>query len=414
MSSIKKVNISRKKADITPSKSGYLGSKNINFHHQATLDDTTIDLTSLNGWIVGVSNPNPSEMANVGSFSSNFILKSSTREYELVKGYDYTLLGTLITFMNGYEALEDEQFTGSVLLPTSNAVVSDSKVVKRAFDLPIGDVLLSIGDTYEVNTNPTQQVGSIMVYRNGKLQLRCVGNVLTGEGNYIEIDSGNGYGNQIQFKVANGSFIDGVVVEFGVYSAGDLNLISDMERLAGSVYQLSEDMADVTGNPVEDYFTASASEIDRLSLSTTVTAMLNIEIPILTEWAAYNPSDTAGFGTITNNTLEWRQNGGNLEIRGGFASGTVTASTARLELPNSFIIKGSNRSYGGEIIRNATALPYRLMAVGGRTYFTIGGGGSQHGDVAGNSFVGSSEQLYLTATIPIQGWVATKKISDLI
>ena len=52
MSSVKKVNTSRKRADIQPSRTGYLGSKNLNFHHQATLDDLTIDLTNLNGYII--------------------------------------------------------------------------------------------------------------------------------------------------------------------------------------------------------------------------------------------------------------------------------------------------------------------------------------------------------------------------
>tara|TARA_R110000868_G_C10973188_1_gene771508 strand:+ start:50276 stop:51556 length:1281 start_codon:yes stop_codon:yes gene_type:complete len=274
MSNTKQVGISRKRSDSQPTRNGYLGSKNLRFNHKASFGDVSFDLTALVNGIAGVQNPSPAQMANVYAYRNNLSISSSLG-YELIPGQDYIMLGSIVTFLNDLAdigAQEDELFFGEILLPTSGVVTSESKYESTTTPLPIGQKLLGIGVTYEVNANAAQQTGSIKVYRNGKRQLRCVGNVLTGDGNYIEIDSGSGYGTFIQFKVANGSFEDSIVVDFGTHSVGDINVFSDIERLTGTIYQMAQDLADETGNPLSDYLTASASEVDRLTLSSTVSS----------------------------------------------------------------------------------------------------------------------------------------------
>lgn len=146
-----------------------------------------------------------------------------------------------------------------------------------------------------------------------------------------------------------------------------------------------------------------------------VTQNKTLEIPKITTWEPYTPSDTQGLGVISNNTLEWRQVGENLELRGGFKTGTVTASTARLGLPTGLLLKGVGaRTYGGEVTRNTANSPYRLMSVNGFAFFSFGGGASQHGDLTGTSLFGNSEQVFLTAAAPIQGWNATDPVSAVI
>jgi hypothetical protein len=92
-----------------------------------------------------------------------------------------------------------------------------------------------------------------------------------------------------------------------------------------------------------------------------------------------------------------------LYIYGSFTSGTVTGAVAQIELPTGFVIGGTTakRAQVGYLTRAGTAGPFTVMAVEGRTYLTFGGGASSHGDVAGSSLVGSSENLKLTAYVPV-------------
>ena len=81
MSSIKDAQISRKKKDLTNSKQSYLGTKRIQFHHQATEADGTIDLMNLNGWIsksVVVSPRAANFSSNAFAWSLCFTMSSPT------------------------------------------------------------------------------------------------------------------------------------------------------------------------------------------------------------------------------------------------------------------------------------------------------------------------------------------------
>lgn len=149
-------------------------------------------------------------------------------------------------------------------------------------------------------------------------------------------------------------------------------------------------------------------------------------VDVTTSWQSYTPSNTQGFGTISAVNLLYRINKGNLEIQGGFTSGTVTASTAQLELPTGYTISGttSARIYVGEMIRNGGSR-VTVLGVQGRTYLTFGAGASSQGDVAGSSLVSSSEALLLTSiSVPIsqsppqqiisqaaQGWFVAANIA---
>lgn len=131
-----------------------------------------------------------------------------------------------------------------------------------------------------------------------------------------------------------------------------------------------------------------------------------LERKINESWQDYTPANTQGLGTITSVNLKWRRVGDSMQIQGGFATGTVTGSTAQLGLPSGTTIGGttSSRMYAGETIRNGGSRVTNF-AIQGATYLTFGAGAASHGDVIGSSLFGSSEQLYITAfDIPISGW----------
>lgn len=60
----------------------------------------------------------------------------------------------------------------------------------------------------------------------------------------------------------------------------------------------------------------------------------------ITDWQSYTPSSTQGFGTPTAFTLQWKQVGDSIKLRGGFTTGTCTAVEARVSLPNGYTIGG--------------------------------------------------------------------------
>jgi hypothetical protein len=59
------------------------------------------------------------------------------------------------------------------------------------------------------------------------------------------------------------------------------------------------------------------------------------DVSIITPWASYTPTFT-GFGTVSTQSFLWRQVGSNIEIQGRFASGTPTATEARITLPGGY------------------------------------------------------------------------------
>jgi len=141
----------------------------------------------------------------------------------------------------------------------------------------------------------------------------------------------------------------------------------------------------------------------------------------MTDWVSYTPSNTQGFGTISAVDLKWRQVGSDIQIKGSFTSGTVTASEAQIGLPSGLTIatetnnnqimgtygRGANTAdHGGFTIRQngQTAILFGSPSTFGSTS-AIG-----RNPVNGNAVVGSTEVLTLMATATIVGWSASAQV----
>lgn len=72
--------------------------------------------------------------------------------------------------------------------------------------------------------------------------------------------------------------------------------------------------------------------VNELSASTPVT-IIN---PNIGPWQVYTPTFT-GFGTVSTQTVRWRQVGETIQVEGSFTAGTPTATEARISLPNSYV-----------------------------------------------------------------------------
>lgn len=131
----------------------------------------------------------------------------------------------------------------------------------------------------------------------------------------------------------------------------------------------------------------------------------------LSGWQSYTPTNTQGFGTITSN-LQWRRNGQNVEIQGRFTAGTVSASEAQIELPNSYTISFASSTSGevrvGTISRDFAGDPSigSVLGTEGDTFLNIGRF-SRTVDINtltpinGSQFISNSQSVSLFASVPV-------------
>lgn len=143
--------------------------------------------------------------------------------------------------------------------------------------------------------------------------------------------------------------------------------------------------------------------------------------PALSGWQSYTPTNTNGFGTITNANLYWKQVGDSIIVRGDFTTGTTSGVEAQLELPNSWTIGGdsTSRVIFGYMLRDVvTNQTIAVTGVKNDTYFNFGEiNDSQNPASAAlaNTFVGSSNRLtFFTTPIPIQELVGKGTVNTLV
>lgn len=64
----------------------------------------------------------------------------------------------------------------------------------------------------------------------------------------------------------------------------------------------------------------------------------------MTDWTAYTPTYSAGFGTVTNNVAYYRRVGDSVEIQASFTAGTTTTSNGTMTLPSGLVIDSNKVS----------------------------------------------------------------------
>lgn len=276
-----KEDISFTREDFAGEGSTQLGVAGLTFATEAVGGEGSIDLTNLtppSSMVAnGFSNPSSAQIsaASILFFRKNLRLYSSIRgrlhDYD---GYVVTS-STRISFI-GFTLSPGEIIKGEVYdSPRTGTVLSDMRYYRVTYELPVGQTVVPLGVTFKVNQNSTMQGSNIRVFRNGKRMIRNESNAVaspTANGNYQEIDSGNGYGTSIQMNTApSGPTTDVIDVDIGLYSSdGSAEIFSSLERLAGIVNVLATDLSQATGNPVTNYLTASLSEIDRATYAAAV------------------------------------------------------------------------------------------------------------------------------------------------
>jgi len=163
----------------------------------------------------------------------------------------------------------------------------------------------------------------------------------------------------------------------------------------------------------ESYTGALEINIDKIYIGTIPDGYIQSINNVDTDWVSYTPSNTQGFGSITNNNLEYRRVGDSLEVRGYFDCGTVTAVEAQIELPNALVIKdGTQTSNVGTFLRDTTttAKGGAILSTGGDSFVNFSNliysdlNQNPLSQVTANLITANGERISIEFSVPIQGW----------
>lgn len=143
----------------------------------------------------------------------------------------------------------------------------------------------------------------------------------------------------------------------------------------------------------------------------------------MTDWQSYTPTFT-GFGTTSNIEFQWRRVGSDLEVRGKFTLGTVTATEARISFPTGLTSASSTQIPSLTVFGTmyTTVNPsnisstFSVLCNSSLTYFTFGlsqstFNGSLTSQSAPTAFSSGSQAAFF-AKVPIAGWGSFSQVSN--
>lgn len=273
--------ISISKRDVVESKKFASTSKKLVFAHKCTGGETSINLLSLTMPTElaanGFANPSSAELAAAKMvFNKKSVRLRSSLSGELMQFSDFVVSSSLsiqfLGILGTIGAQPGEIFMCEIQdIPVKELVVADTRPVTRTYELAVGQTTLNLGEIYKVGANLDigSQVGDIKVWRNGPIQLRNVDNATaspSADGNFQEVDAGNGYSQVIEFNDAPVGQPDSIVVEFGrQIVSGDVNYIGAVESLYGALLAMAPDLAAAAHGDanIARYIATNASQLER-------------------------------------------------------------------------------------------------------------------------------------------------------
>jgi len=392
MSTLGKGVTSVRKQDLQTQKSLGTGVKKMVFYHQATLSDTGINLNSLSmpSSLASIGKTNPSAAAIAAGrlyfFQDNFQLFSSLRGWLMPSSF-VIASSTQINFV-GFTAADGEIFIGyldNIIQPSLHA--ADVNPINATGTLAVGNTDFAVSP-FTTDLYPLTQLGAVLVFRNGVLQMRNTNNATAApgaDGNYQEVPSTGGTSSIIRFNVAApGPTADNIVVcaNGALIEQPTDSQMAYIEVLAGQINSMITVLADTAGVPTST-FGSNPSSVDLrvfgdqvIALSTTPTQTIY----------------TSGSGTYTPPTkAKWikvKMIGG-----GGGGSGSGNTSTAGAGGAGGDTTLGALTAHGGT---GAAAFNGSNAAAGTGGSYTLGVGvgfGINGGSGGGNTFNVSGSQI---------------------
>lgn len=313
--------------------------------------------------------------------------------------------------------------------------------------LPVYSVDLSSGTLYnDSSAIPVDGTGGTTT---GMTFAAVTSGTLRGAVSYkLSKDAANRQGNGVAFNLtidnadkatvqsvtfdisSSANFVSGDAYLY-VYDVTNSALLSSFAILpTGTQGQFSRAVALTTGTSYRILIhcaSTSALAYDITLDAMSVSSIVRPQVAGISDWIAYTPTISAGFGTVTGLTAYYKRIGDNMQIRATWTNGTTVASLASMSLPSTFTLdttklpisanttasSGSNvGTYGTP---TASSYAYVVTAPGTSTsnlYFSNWGAGvSSLLPQNGTSF-SSSVVMSMDATIPIAQWSSNITLSS--
>ena len=282
MSTIGKKDISYRRKDRATDRVLSVGFEPIVFAHEfASAGQTDIDLTALSvpGDMTGFVNPSLAKLlgAHIYAYPNRVELVSSSKG-KLMSYLSYDIVSnTVIRLKDGLESDIGEVIIGTITpVPIQGVPIADAKQIVQTGTLAIGATDFLVNEYFEVNKYSDQQMGDVVVIRDGLIQMRNAGNAVSGQGNYYEVPPVAGrLSNTIRFNLApTTAAANIVVVSNGLKSERPQEgSLARVESLAAQMDIVVQDLAVTTGNPVTRY-QAAPNNVDTLMFGEKVNAIL--------------------------------------------------------------------------------------------------------------------------------------------
>jgi hypothetical protein len=234
------------------------------------------------------------------------------------------------------------------------------------------------------------------------------------------------------YEIVSGTYADG---DFTVYLIQDPTGTPVVIQPAG--YKILSATAGTKMKQIATFQTDSSVKNYRLCFHCATTSALDYTLALdsisvgpqvvqygapVTDWQAYTPT-TQGFGTISNVDVYWRRVGSDIQIRGSFTTGTVTAAGARINFPTGLTSTtdttqdtvigtygrgGTTSSHGGFILKQNGQ---QYVGFGPADTFGSTSNAALSTQLA-TAVVGSTEKLSFEFFCPILGWSSTVQMSN--
>jgi hypothetical protein len=397
MSVLGKSSLSIRKQDVREQKNLAVGFKKLTFAHKATLNDTSISLSSLTipteMSSLGFTNPTSGELlaAQLQFYRKNLTLVSSIRG-PLMDYLSYDVASSSTINFNGFAAADGEIFIGTIDYNARNGFpLVDAAPLVSTGTLAVGVTDFNVGQLFEINKYSSQQVGAVSVFRNGLQQFRNSNNSsVTLDGNYYEVNNGSGSGQIIRFNSAPSGDADSIlVVSNGLLAYNpDGSALQQIETLGGQIDAMIPTLAALSGQPQSNFQTAP-NNTDLKSFGDTV---INQGSRLTTLEAQTQKWITAAFANgqaISNSSTTV----GNLTSIA--TSGFSTSGNAIILPVDAFYCFAANTSWGNSATgHRELALQYSTNAGGSWSSFLVAnvagtapvGGGAGGPQITGGRF----------------------------
>lgn len=410
--------LSLKRKDVKEQKSLAIGFKKLVFAHKASLGETGINLSALTNppemSALGFVNPSAAELsgAQLLFYKANLTLVSSFRGV-LMQDLSYSVPTSTRIAFNGFTAQDGEIFTGVIDYNARNGInVVDAAPIVATGTLAIGATDFNTGTPFEIGKYADiSQVGQVVVYRNGKQQFRNTGNsssVL--DGNYYEVDAGNGLGVIIRFNTVPVGQADNILV----FSHGllaykpDASVLAQIENLAGQLDTVIPTVAELAGVP-ETNLRGAPNNVDLKAFGDRVLSaesrltVLETELDMLSTNTSVFANNTGGYTSasaalMANNSVTLTT--GLWEIEGYAEKGPSATETATAFFAAVFDSNGDNTTNISS--KTDKTVPYKGINNIVASYRSGGGGVEFGGAIPLSKFLlkvtGSKTIFIVTAT----------------